>query len=355
MPYSPINRIQYGGSSSTSPAFYMSLEVPAARFNLSMDKISLESLKVLNMAAASNRKDLTNKVFGRLTVISYSHTYKKRAFWNCICLCGNPTVSSGKLLIKGSIQSCGCLKAELEKAENLVGRIFGELTVIAHSHQTKEKTRNKEFWLCRCSCGYELVVEGSSLRSGKSSCGCKNQEENISGNVYGRLTALYRWTEDRRTWLFLCDCGNTCVAHKSNVVSGITSSCGCYRREVCVSQIDKVNASGMMKGSGNHKWKGGITPLKKSIRESAAYYLWRNTILKRDEHHCQDCSITVGDLHVHHIEHLSKIIQKFNIKTIEEALACPLIWDIDNGITLCENCHQDRHPDIQIIALKRTA
>ena len=39
----------------------------------------------------------------------------------------------------------------------------------------------KGHWLCRCDCGTEAVVCGSSLRSGHSkSCGCLNQEKRLA-------------------------------------------------------------------------------------------------------------------------------------------------------------------------------
>lgn len=349
MSYQSPKRISAGGSSGIGgPAWYGPPPDPKEPAVI-IDKIFLVHSKEINMPI----KNMVGEVFAELTVISFSHTEKGRAFWNCLCSCGSSRVVKGKSLTVGRVGSCGCKKKTTLK--DLTGTTIKNLTVLSYSHSEPvgEKSSTEVFWNCLCICGNIGCFSAKSLREGRASCGCLSKVLDISGNIYGRLTALYSW--EPKFWLFLCDCGKTCISYKSNVVNGITSSCGCYRLEACTSQLDKVNASGMMKGSGNYKWKGGITPLKKSIRESAAYYLWRNTILKRDEHHCQDCSTTVGDLHVHHIEHLSKIIQKFNIKTIEEALACPLIWDTDNGVTLCENCHQDRHPDIQIIALKRTA
>jgi hypothetical protein len=34
------------------------------------------------------KKDLTNTIFGRWKVISFSHRKGKHLFWNCICSCG---------------------------------------------------------------------------------------------------------------------------------------------------------------------------------------------------------------------------------------------------------------------------
>lgn len=58
--------------------------------------------------SAHNRKDLSGQSFGKLTVISYSHTENKRALWKCICQCGNSHIAIGKYLICGDTKSCGC-------------------------------------------------------------------------------------------------------------------------------------------------------------------------------------------------------------------------------------------------------
>ena len=73
--------------------------------------------------------DLTNKTFGRLTVISISHKGSHGVwFWNCRCACGNICVKRGYHLRNGSTKSCGCL--EKENLERLHG------TQIKH-HQSK--------------------------------------------------------------------------------------------------------------------------------------------------------------------------------------------------------------------------
>lgn len=58
---------------------------------------------------AHNRINLTGKKFGRLTVIEYSHTIKKKPYWRCICECGKETVKQSQLLRTGKTASCGCM------------------------------------------------------------------------------------------------------------------------------------------------------------------------------------------------------------------------------------------------------
>lgn len=57
--------------------------------------------------------DLTNKRFGRLSVISkYGHTAYGRITWLCGCDCGNECIVSGDSLKSGKTRSCGCIRKE---------------------------------------------------------------------------------------------------------------------------------------------------------------------------------------------------------------------------------------------------
>ncbi len=96
----------------------------------------------------------------------------------------------------------------------------------------------------------------------------------------------------------------------------------------------------------NHpSWKGGITPLEKEIRNSNRYNQWRSDIFKKDNYTCQDCGIRSGNgkaviLNAHHnIKPFAFIFQSNDIKNIEDALNCDEFWDLNNGLTLCEDCH----------------
>jgi|GEM_PF-1985215 len=60
------------------------------------------------------RKDLTGKVFGRLTVTGYSHQAGKSSVWNCLCVCGNTTQVRQSNLTRGGVVSCGCRRKEIQ-------------------------------------------------------------------------------------------------------------------------------------------------------------------------------------------------------------------------------------------------
>ena len=108
--------------------------------------------------------------------------------------------------------------------------------------------------------------------------------------------------------------------------------------------ICKPNKTSFKKGQfatkNNINWKGGITPKNQLIRHSKEYFDWRKSIFERDNYTCQNCGQYGGRLEADHIKPFSKIIKENNIKTIEDALNCKDLWDINNGRTLCKKCHR---------------
>ena len=42
----------------------------------------------------------------------------------------------------------------------------------------------------------------------------------------------------------------------------------------------------------------------------------------------------------HHPKMFSIILEEYNIRSIEDALACEELWNINNGRTLCGMCHR---------------
>lgn len=93
-------------------------------------------------------------------------------------------------------------------------------------------------------------------------------------------------------------------------------------------------------------WEGGITPFRNHIRKLFEYRQWRSDVFTRDDFTrddftCQSCYKRGEIIEAHHIKPLSKIITDNCISSIQEALLCAEIWDINNGVTLCKKCHVD--------------
>lgn len=94
------------------------------------------------------------------------------------------------------------------------------------------------------------------------------------------------------------------------------------------------------KGEKNFRWKGGITPLVLVIRHCFQYRQWRSDCFTRDNYTCQICGLRGGILNADHYPKMfTEIFHENNIKSLEQALECEEFWNINNGRTLCRECH----------------
>ena len=64
------------------------------------------------------------------------------------------------------------------------------------------------------------------------------------------------------------------------------------------------------------------------------YIEWRSLVYQRDNWACQDCGKVGKNLNAHHIKEFSKFPK--------------LRFDVNNGITLCEDCHKKVHKRIKL-------
>lgn len=74
--------------------------------------------------------DLTGKRFGRLTAVEIAYRKKDkqgdmRVYWKCKCDCGNTCIVSRNSLRKGSTQSCGCLRDEINHISSKKHGLYG--------------------------------------------------------------------------------------------------------------------------------------------------------------------------------------------------------------------------------------
>jgi hypothetical protein len=125
------------------------------------------------------------------------------------------------------------------QVENLIGRQYGRLTVVAFS----EVRSGKSYWQCQCTCGNELEVRTDALKApvqGEKSCGCYNRErashdcqnrlEDLTGRRFNRLLVLeYAGSKGHKHyWKCRCDCGNIKTIRADSLKGGRYKSCGCY-------------------------------------------------------------------------------------------------------------------------------
>jgi 5-methylcytosine-specific restriction endonuclease McrA len=97
------------------------------------------------------------------------------------------------------------------------------------------------------------------------------------------------------------------------------------------SEEFKKRKSKLWKGNRNPNWKGGITSENDQIRKSEEYKIWRDAVYKRDCFTCRICGNKCSSKNIvaHHLLSFSDYIH--------------LRFAIDNGMTLCRNCHLRLH------------
>lgn len=89
----------------------------------------------------------------------------------------------------------------------------------------------------------------------------------------------------------------------------------------------KRKVSAAKQGVSYEDWKGFASSWRATQMRTNAYKNWRKSVFERDDYTCQMCLVRGGYLEAHHI---------LPVRDNKESL---LIFDIDNGITLCKECH----------------
>lgn len=82
------------------------------------------------------------------------------------------------------------------------------------------------------------------------------------------------------------------------------------------------------RGADNPSWKGGVTSWRIGLKDTPIYKNWRAAVFGRDDFTCKMCNTRGANLQAHHL------------RPVRDHKNDLLIFDIDNGITLCEDCHK---------------
>lgn len=256
-----------------------------------------------------------------------------RVLRKCFCDCGNITYVQTSHITQGTVKSCGCYQDKCNKilrknpdyykTEDISGHTCGFLTVLERTN--KRGAEGGILWKCECICGEFRYLNNYLLRSGKvKSCGCQKYKnrpktrKNLSGQVFGRLLVLEAVDfEDGFKWKCLCFCGKYIY---TNILSRI-KSCGCLSREFNSNRLKSLI------GEKNPRWKPNKDRSKRLF--NAKDKAWRKEIFIRDHYTCQLCGQYGRSLQAHHLNAWHAFPDER--------------YDLDNGVCLCEKCHNDFH------------
>ncbi len=84
------------------------------------------------------------------------------------------------------------------KRENLLGKKFGNLTVIAEAKSRLRVSGTKtHYWVCVCGCGRQKEIQAQKLKNGQISCGCVRKGKLPFGQAFLNKM-LYNYKKDAK-------------------------------------------------------------------------------------------------------------------------------------------------------------
>lgn len=114
------------------------------------------------------------------------------------------------------------------------------------------------------------------------------------------------------------------VTRRTNQIRGLSPVGINYRKTHCVHGHEFTPENTKMKNG--CRYCITCERINSKIRKNPEYYAWRKAVYKRDNYTCVECGECDGELHAHHIKSWADYPE--------------LRYDIDNGQTLCEDCHK---------------
>lgn len=106
------------------------------------------------------------------------------------------------------------------------------------------------------------------------------------------------------------------------------------RRGRRLSDEARIKLSKAMSGKKSHLWRGGRTSETNKLRHGVDYKIWIRNVFKRDNYTCQDCGVRGKYIEAHHIVPFSVLREEKKIISDVD------LYDLDNGMTLCKECHK---------------
>lgn len=181
--------------------------------------------------------DMSGQRFGRLVVIERAPNEPgEKSKWRCLCDCGEEKIIARGGLVRGTTQSCGCLHREITssiKSIDISGQRFGLLVAIKRvPNRPRSSSSKRTAWSCQCDCGNTKIIETAELRNrDTTSCGCARyglpaNRQDITGQVFGELTAISRSPRGPTWWICRCSCGTERELRAAPLLEGRAKSCG---------------------------------------------------------------------------------------------------------------------------------
>jgi hypothetical protein len=199
------------------------------------------------------RKDLTNKVFGKLTVIkqiddhiSLNGQHKSR--WRCRCECGNIVDVTGGNLTSGNTKSCGCLQKE---------------RVILSHKKYNDYEIQEDYVIMYTSKGEPFYIDLEDFWKVKNICWNQSDTGYIISDINNKRTRLHRFIMNCPDGMDVDHINHNKLDNRKNNLRIVTRSQNHMNKPVRSDNTTSVTGVWWFKE--RNKWTSEITINRKKI------------------------------------------------------------------------------------------
>ena len=193
------------------------------------------------------------------------------------------------------------------------------------------------------------VTDQLSIREVAKLAGCSLRTASRWINTHGIKTRSSREGQEIKDWAWV-------KGENSNMWNGGKPLCECGNEKSRSAKVcEKCHLDRLSEKTGdkNANYKG-ISDVMMCVR-TRIKNKWRKMVYERDSYTCQVCGkISRIGMHAHHIERIGSVIERKigdrdisspekRAELINELSMDNEILDVNNGITLCKECHIEIH------------
>lgn len=243
-----------------------------------------------------------------------------------ICNCGNKS----KINYDNFKAGHRCMRCASRKSSERQRTPYSEVVKIFKDRgcellsEEYKNNRSPLKYICKCGRKTEATLENFKNSRGCRGCSGKRisrrQAFDIEKvrNIFkegGCILLEEEYKNARTPMTYICNCGNIEKIRLDNFRQG-------KRCRECGNEKNR--------GENNVRYNEELSEEERKERRNYPQYReWRKNVYERDDYTCQKCKVRGGELHAHHLYSYSQYPDK---------RVC-----IDNGITLCVDCHTEFH------------